>query len=230
MNDQPDMIEATEPNSSQLNADDLNAGPRTITITGVRRGETKEQPIAISFDGDHGKPWLPSKGMRRVIMHVWGIDTASYVGRSVTLWRDPEVTFGKFKVGGIRITHMSHITVAKMMPLTVSRAKREPYTVQPLADKPKPAQTQPAPDEPPPHEKFLALVGIAPDLAALSKLQQQLGKREAAMGEHYQECALAVADKQRAMMAAHPSDTDEDEAEGPHEGRDEDPRQEELIG
>jgi hypothetical protein len=131
------------PKSDQLNADDLIVGPRTITLTAVKaRASTGQgdQPIALHFDGDNGKPYLPCKSMRRVLVHVWGRDGAAYVGRSLTLFRDESVVFGGAAVGGIRISHMSEMTRPVTLSLTASKASRKPYVVQPLATA-KPAAT-----------------------------------------------------------------------------------------
>ena len=129
------------PKSDQLNSDDLISGPRTVTITRVAGNEgSAEQPINIFFEGDDGKPYRPCKSMRRVLVSVWGRDGNEYVGRAMTLYRDPSVRFGGLEVGGTRISHMSHIDKPITMALTATRANRKPYTVQPLkvAAKPKP--------------------------------------------------------------------------------------------
>jgi len=129
-----DLSQTIEAKSNQLNADDLISGPRTITITKVRANpESKEQPIAINFEGDNGKPFLPCKSMRRVLVHVWGKDGASYVGRSLTLYRDPTVLWGGVAVGGVRISHMSDIKQSVTMSLTANNKSRKPFTVNPLA-------------------------------------------------------------------------------------------------
>jgi len=127
------MADFTAAKSDQLNADDLIAGPRTITITGVRANEgSPEQPVSISFEGDSGKPYKPCKSMRRAMVHLWGPDTKNYIGRSMTLYCDPNVMFGGMKTGGIRISHMSHIDAPQTIALTATRARRAPFTVQPL--------------------------------------------------------------------------------------------------
>lgn len=140
MNTTIDMAQFIAPKSDQLNADDLIAGPRTITITRVTGNEgNAEQPVNVFFDGDDGKPFRPCKSMRRVMVHAWGADASKYAGRSMTLYRDPKVQFGGMAVGGIRISHMSHIDREMMMSLTATRAKRTPYKVMPLASTPPPA-------------------------------------------------------------------------------------------
>lgn len=127
-----DMLKTIEPRSDQMNADDLIGGPRTVTITAVRATDAADQPIAVSFAGDENKPFKPCKSMRRVMVHVWGADAKLYIGRSMTLYCDPGVQFGGMKVGGIRISHMSHMDKPQTMALTATRAKRAPFTVHPL--------------------------------------------------------------------------------------------------
>lgn len=128
-----DLTPTIAPKSDQLNADDLIAGPMTIRITNVSANPSSpEQPVSISFDGDNGKPYKPCKSMRRVLVSAWGKDGTAYIGRSMTLYRDPKVTFGGIEVGGIRISHMSDIERDMSMSLTASRTKRLPYVVKPL--------------------------------------------------------------------------------------------------
>ena len=127
-----DMRPTIIPKSDQLNSDDLITGPITIKVTKVSLCKEPEQPIAVNFEGDSGKPYKPGKSMRRVLVNIWGPDGAAYVGRSMTLYRDETVKFGGLDVGGIRISHLSNITRPVTMALTASRAARKPFTVQPL--------------------------------------------------------------------------------------------------
>ena len=137
-----DITSTLEAKSNQLNTDDLIAGPRTISITKVAAGSS-DQPVAVSFDGDQGKPWYPCKSMRRVLVAAWGPDASQYVGRRVTLFRDPSVTYGGIQVGGIRISHLSELDSPLSIALTVTRQKRAPYKVQPLPAAPSPAAPTP---------------------------------------------------------------------------------------
>ena len=139
-----DLSATIDPKSSQMNADDLIGGPKTITITRVSANQSStEQPIAISYQGDNGKPFFPCKSMRRVLVSVWGKDGAAYAGRSLTLYRDPTVTWGGLAVGGIRISHMSGMDADMTMALTATKQSRKPYTVKRLRDTPKPLDTPP---------------------------------------------------------------------------------------
>ena len=128
-----DMTDTIAPKSNQLNADDLITGPITVRITKVSKPGGTEQPIAINYDGDRGKPYYPCKTMRRLMVHVWGKDGASYVGQSMTLICDPTVKYGGAEVGGIRISHMTGLREAKAFALAESKTKRVAYRVTPLA-------------------------------------------------------------------------------------------------
>jgi hypothetical protein len=161
------------PKSNQTNADDLTAGPRTIRITRVSANPSEPtQPVAMNYEGDDGKPYLPCKSMRRVFVSVWGADASKYVGRSVTLYRDAKVTFGGMAVGGIRISHMSDIAEPVTLAITMSKAKRAPMTIQPLRT----AKRQPEPVEAP-HDAETGEVAAEPDprLQSLYAIKGQIG-------------------------------------------------------
>lgn len=129
-----DMKQAIVPKSDQLNADDLLSGPITVKITGVSVKGGQEQPVSISYEGDNGKPYKPCKSMCRVLVTAWGADSSLYVGRSLTLYCDPKVKWGGMEVGGIRISHMTNIADTMTMALTVTRANKKPFIVQPLVN------------------------------------------------------------------------------------------------
>src|SRR4051812_19975879 len=121
-----DMRPVIVPKSDQINSDDLLAGPITITITKVDIRPGTEQPISVFYEGDNGKPWKPGKSMARVMVTCWGPDANNYIGRSVTLFCDTTVTWGGMAVGGIRISHLSHIDSAQTMALTATKGKKKP--------------------------------------------------------------------------------------------------------
>lgn len=128
-----DLTESIIPRSDQINADDLIAGPVTVTIENVTAGAA-EQPFDFHLVEYPGRAYRPSKSMRRVIVTAWGADTTPFAGRRMTLYREPSIRFGKDEVGGIRISHMSNIDRPVHIALTVTRGKRDPFTVQPLVE------------------------------------------------------------------------------------------------
>ena len=134
----PDMTASIAPRSDQINAEDLITGPRTVTITDVTCG-TAEQPVNIvTAEFGPGRPYKPSKTMRRILVSAWGVKASSYIGRRITLYRDPDVTFGRDKVGGIKISHLSDIDKRLEIALTVTRGRRATFAVDPLPDGPAP--------------------------------------------------------------------------------------------
>jgi hypothetical protein len=133
------MLGTVVPKSNQLNADDLVGGQtKTIKISKVSGSPSQEQPVAISYEGDNRKPYMPCKSMRRVIIHCWGPDSKDYIGRSLTLFRDDNVLFGGIVVGGLRISHMTNISGPITIALTATQKTRKPYTVQPMIAEPSP--------------------------------------------------------------------------------------------
>jgi hypothetical protein len=127
-----DLRDTIIPKSDQLNADQLMAGPMTITVTSVRRGGGEEQPLIIHYEGEGGRPYKPCKSMRRVLMFAWGNDGSQWIGRSMTLFNRMDVKFGGQEVGGIRISHMSHIPKDIAIALTATRGKKEPIRIKRL--------------------------------------------------------------------------------------------------
>ena len=127
-----DMTETIAPKSDQLNADDLIGAPRTITVTRVTGGDG-DQPVSIHYERDGGKPFKPCKTMRRVLMAAWGpYASRDYPGRSMTLYRDDRVTFGGLEVGGIRISHLSHIDKEMLVVVLKTKGKKAGIKIHPL--------------------------------------------------------------------------------------------------
>ena len=172
-----DMHATIIPKSDQLNADDLIGREMTIKITGVTI-TPGEQPVAIHFDGDNGKPYKACKSMCRVMVSAWGSDSKKYIGRSMTLYRDAKVKWGGMEVGGIRISHMSDIGEDMTMALTVTRANKKPFTVRPLL-----AQSPKATPQPPSRaaSPSASAAAVAPTLqATLAAIDAMKGQKSAA--------------------------------------------------
>lgn len=125
-----DLSKSIEPRSDQINADDLVAGPQTFTIREVVKGKAEQPFDFLLVETD--RAFRPAVTMRRLIVGIWGPDTTAYVGRRLTVYRDPDVAFGGVKVGGIRISHMSHLEKRFETKLQTTRGKRQTFTVDPL--------------------------------------------------------------------------------------------------
>lgn len=138
------MKKFIEPKSDQLNADDLIGGNRIIKITRVVVTDAAQQACAVYFEGDNGKPWKPSKGAGRVLVHAWGEDPKNYVGKWVELYRDPDAMYAGKKVGGIRVRSMSDIKEDFDFTETISKSVRKQIRILKLTP-PKQAETKPEP-------------------------------------------------------------------------------------
>ena len=187
-----DLSQTVAPKSDQLNADDLIAGPRTITVTRVTASDTPEQPVSVYFEGDNGKPWKPCKSMRRVLIAGWGVDASTFTGRSLTIYNDPDVTFGGMKTGGIRISHMSHMDGPLKLALTATKANRAMYTVQPLRVAQAPAM---------PEAEAIALINAAETLDELQAVFTRLFREHRATAD-LASVKQAKDDRKAALMPA----------------------------
>lgn len=133
-----DITSALAPKSDQLDAIEL-VNPRTFTIdTGSRLGNREGQAVVEIRLVDFPRVWRPSKGMLDVLVAVWGTNAAEWVGKSITLYNDADVTFGKDKVGGVRIAAMSGIEKETTVSIRGrgQGARKMPWRIQPLADAP----------------------------------------------------------------------------------------------
>ena len=128
-----DISDSLAANSNQQNYDEFLAGPKTVTVSEVKKGTT-EQPVEVHLAEFPGKPFKPAKSVRRVLAAAWGTDASAWAGRRMTIYGDPEVRYAGKAVGGLRVSHVSHIDKPVTVALTVTRGKREPFTVQPLPD------------------------------------------------------------------------------------------------
>lgn len=167
-----DLTESIAPKSDQINAEDLLTGPRTFTVAEVRAGSA-EQPFDFHLVELPGRAYRPSKSMRRVIVMAWGKESSAYAGRRLTLYRDPEVTFGRDKVGGIKIAALSHLEQRLSVALTVTRGQRKPHTVDPLPDVAPAAAPEPTTEE----------VAACTDVATLKGLWRASGPERRAQIE-----------------------------------------------
>lgn len=140
------MLKAIEPKSDQMNSEDLLSGERTFTITDVKVYDSPDQPVSIWFaEFPQGRPFKPSKTVSRILVALWGEEEAVYIGRRLTLYREPTVKWAGQDVGGIRVRAMSHIGKKPVsLTLAESQNKRAPWRILPLPDD---APTSPPVDE-----------------------------------------------------------------------------------
>lgn len=197
-----DMTPVIVPRSDQISSDDFIAGPRTYTIEGVSITPGTEQPVQIRLVNED-RAWKPCKSMSRVLVAAWGPDASAYAGRSVTLYRDPRVKWGGMEVGGIRISHMSHIERDMMLQLTATKGKRAPTVIKPLIAEVK-QMADPARNW---ANAYIAQVNAAETTEALNAFTNEkagkLAELESKRPELHTECLRAL-DNRRAAMAYEP--------------------------
>jgi hypothetical protein len=204
MNAHTDMSSVIIPRSDQYNADDLVAGPITVTIREVKITPGSEQPVSILIE-DSEKAFRPCKSSSRVLVMGWGPDASKYVGRSLTLYRDADVKWGGLAVGGIRISHMSDLDGPKTMMLTATKGSRKPHKVLPLVVEKPAAQSSVDPAE-----KFatayitkLATFTAMPELDAfVMEKKVKLDELQSKRPELYDKVSAARSDKVAELASA----------------------------
>lgn len=118
--------------SDQLNADDLVGGPIVVCIEDFKITGGPEQPVTLKISGGH-QPWKPCKTTMRVLAYLWGTNARAWVGRTIRLFRDPEVTWAGVKVGGIRISGMSDINGPQNVTLATSKKAKSVQRIEAIS-------------------------------------------------------------------------------------------------
>lgn len=138
-----DLSQAIIAKSDQLNASDLIGGPQTVTIAEVREGNA-DQPVQIHLVEWPGRPFKPSKTVLRILSHAWGLETDDWPqGARMTVFRDAPVKWAGEEVGGIRVSHLSHIPEPFKIALRESQKKSNLHKIGKLPD----VAAQPTSDE-----------------------------------------------------------------------------------
>ena len=135
-----DIEKAIEPQSDRQNAVDYMAGPKVFTVAGTSdyRDDKGRARVNIHLAEAPDRPFKPSATNLRLVTIGWGKDDTVWPGRRIKLALDPEVTFGREKVGGVRVVALSHIDHPYTAKLPVTRGKKAEYRVEILPDAPAP--------------------------------------------------------------------------------------------
>ena len=133
-----DIEKAIEPQSDRQNAVDYMAGPKVFTVAGTSdyRDDKGRAKVNIHLAEAPDRPFKPSATNLRLVTIGWGKDDTVWPGRRIKLALDPEVTFGREKVGGVRVVALSHIDQPYTAKLPVTRGKKAEYRVEILPDAP----------------------------------------------------------------------------------------------
>lgn len=206
-----DMTSVIIPKSDQYNAEDFLAGPRTFCIEAISINPGNEQPVAIKLQGE-SRVWRPCKSMSRCLVSAWGANASAYIGRSVTLYCDPSVKWGGLAVGGIRISHLTHIEREMVMALTETKGKRKPFTVKPLVIQ-KPVEPKPTAPKQTPMQWFTGRIASLENREQCAALFAEGTKARALLDQQSEEDRGAVYDmlsEKRATFLTGPTPPDDD--------------------
>lgn len=208
-----DMTAVIVPKSDQQNAEDFLAGPKVFTIQDVAISPGTEQPVSIKLEGEK-RVWRPCKSMSRVLVSAWGPDARQYLGRSVRLFCDPNVTWGGMKVGGIRISHMSHIERDMVIALTATKGKKVMATIKPLVIEQQQSNPNAAAKWANEHMAQLGRIDSLDDLNAyIDKHAQTVARLEGARPDLHEKVVGAY-DVRREMLTPTEGRDDRDMGEG----------------
>ena len=135
-----DIARAIEPQSDRQNAVDYQTGPKVFTVAGTSdyRDDKGRGRVNVHLAEAPDRPFKPSATNLRLIAIGWGEDDTVWPGRRIKLALDPEVTYGREKVGGVRVVALSHIDQPYTAKLPVTRGKKAEYRVEILTDQPAP--------------------------------------------------------------------------------------------
>ena len=109
-------MRATKYLSEFLKADTIRlSGPQEFEITGVEETEFKDEKtgklvrkLVLLFGDDQPKLTLNSTNTRELIEAFGTDDTDDWIGKTIQVVYDKNVTFGGKKVGGLRVAVPSH--------------------------------------------------------------------------------------------------------------------------
>lgn len=125
--------------TDRLNYEHFLYGPRTFII--AKWGKRKEQgadKLCLVMDGEESTPFMPCQGMIKCLISEdgWGDDLNSWIGKSITLFGDSSVKFGKQEIGGVRISHISGISKPYETKISERRGVRIDYEIKQLPQYP----------------------------------------------------------------------------------------------
>ncbi|OGT55444.1 MAG: hypothetical protein A3E01_09035 [Gammaproteobacteria bacterium RIFCSPHIGHO2_12_FULL_63_22] len=193
-----DMTATILAKSDQINASDLIGAPRTITVKEVRIKAGDDQPVSILIEGD-SKAFRPCKGVRRLLVRVWGPDASKYIGQSMTIFCDPKVTWAGKEEGGIRVSHMTGLSEKIVEYMRTSRAATKPYQILPLTA---PKATDKEDRAAKWADGFIGEIEASRDLDELMALQNKYTERLAELKEKRAELRQRIDDAAQARASS----------------------------
>lgn len=124
--------------SDRLNYEDFIMGSQDFTIAKLgRKTENGQSRLLIFFEGREDTPFWASKGMVKCLSSPegWGESQFSeWIGRRMRLFGEPSIMYAGKELGGVRISHISHINQAYSTKITERRGVRIDYVISPLVE------------------------------------------------------------------------------------------------
>lgn len=146
-----DLTKHIEADSDCLVAADLVGGPLTILVERVTESGKNDKKKIDIFYANSEKPFRPCKSMLRILCELWNTtDATTFIGRGITLYREPDCMWKGEKTPGVRICGLSHIEKAVTVVANERRGKMNTYQIEPIRPWPPAApepQAQPTPEE-----------------------------------------------------------------------------------
>ena len=185
-----DISKALMAKSDQLNAVDLIGGPCTVTVLDVTKGTAEQMFNIITDVFGPDRPFRPSATVFRILGATWGTETSAWIGRRMTLFRDPTVKWGGQEVGGIRVKSLSGIKKTVNLTLATSSNSHAKHVVESLPD------AAPTPQDTSGRDWLAELTLAGADLAAVGALGN------AALSAHADTVTLAAIRELHTLLKA----------------------------
>lgn len=124
--------------SDRLNFEDFIMGSQDFTIAKLgRKVDQGNVRLLMIFEGREATPYWVPKGMVKCLSNPegWGeSEFSEWIGRKVRLFGEPTVVYAGKELGGVRISHISHIPQAYSTKITERRGVRIDYVISPLEE------------------------------------------------------------------------------------------------
>ena len=124
--------------SDRLNFEDFIMGSQEFTISKLgRKVDQGNVRLLMIFEGRESTPYWVPKGMVKCLSNPegWGeSEFSEWIGRKVRLFGEPTVVYAGKELGGIRISHISHIAAPYSTKITERRGVRIDYVISPLEE------------------------------------------------------------------------------------------------
>ena len=123
--------------SDRMNYEDFITGPQSFTIERLgKKNDQGNDRLLIFMKGRPDTPFWVPKGMAKCLANPSGWGNAPFsewIGRSMTLFGEPTVVYGGKELGGVRISHISHIDAPYTTKISLRRGVRIDYEIQKMA-------------------------------------------------------------------------------------------------